>query len=282
MLKRSPKAKRNKASFYHEYNSIDIFIEDTAVGYKKLFTKLLSRILSSSHIVSDVFPLGGRIEVISACEADQLRRNRARLYIIDGDLYLLTGENLNLKGLYVLPRYCIENHLLCISALLSIMEEEDPERDLIALEGLLDFTGWVDSVKNDLLSLFIEYGVAKSIAPHLQTVKYGYKNLISGNSGDVDRDKVNTRIHTLRQQIIDHAGQNKYDAERERIGAMVTFDYDSFIKYISAKDILMPLLMMRIKKHVKITSPNLTLKHRISNICDIDSFGDVSSFICSN
>lgn len=283
MLQRNLKAKVAKATFYSDYNDIEVFIEDTAHGYSKLFVKILSRIFGGSYKIEDVFPLGGRGNVVEACKNDQGSRNKARLYIIDGDLYLLSGEEdpLDYEGLFVLPRYCIENHLLCSSALLSIMDEEEAEKSLEELESLFDYPLWVNDVKDDLLSLFIEYAVAKKIAPTLQTVAYGYSDLISCNTGKVDTTKVNTRILALRESIISLTNLELYNETKEFISSKVTLDEKSLLSFVSGKDILLPLLMLRFKRLVKTNSPNLALKMRIANVCNLESMADLPAAINS-
>lgn len=281
MLTRNLKAKVAKATFFDDYNEIDIFIEDTAKGYKKLFAKILQRVLGQNFKVENVFPLGGRTGVLRACRDDQGARDRARIYIIDGDLYLLAGENedTNLNGLFVLPRYCIENHLICKMSLLSIMEEEDPDKSLETLESLFDYDAWLNAVKSNLVDLFVEYGVAKRIAPTVQTVAYGYKGLVSSNTGEVDPIKVTSRIADVRQAIIAIAGQELYDTTKAEISSLVSHDEDSLLSVVSGKDILMPLLMMRCKRLVSLTAPNLSLKLRIANVCNLESMANLPDYI---
>ncbi|WJG20950.1 DUF4435 domain-containing protein [Vibrio furnissii] len=283
MLTRNLKAKVAKASFFDDYNEIDIFIEDTAKGYKKLFNKIIQRILGGKFKIENVFPLGGRREVLTACQSDQNSRNRARLYIIDGDLYILSGEvdDTKLNGLYVLPRYCIENHLICKMSLLSIMEEEDVDNSLETLEQLFDYDAWVDAVKSNLVDLFVEYGVAKRIAPSVQTVAFGYSGLVSSNTGEVDPIKVARRIDDVRQQTITIAGQELYDETKIEISALVDHSEESLLSIVSGKDILMPLLLMRCKRLVNIKAPNLSLKLRIANVCDLESMRELPEYIYS-
>ncbi|MEZ8197350.1 DUF4435 domain-containing protein [Vibrio splendidus] len=271
-LVRSTKAKRAKSAFYHEYNEIDIYIEDTAIGYKKIFRKLMSRYFEGSYKVSDVFPLGGRDQVLKACGNDQQPRKRPRLYIVDGDLYLLLGESIQLQGLYVLPRYCVENHLICPNALTQILEEEAPESEYEQLEDKLDFIGWINANKMHLIELFIVYAVAKKLTPTIQTVAFGYKGLISSGDGEVDATKVRHRIESLSKDVISLVGQKAYEKEYEEISSKVSFKNSELLTYISAKDILMPLLTLRLQRTTKFKVSNLTLKHRLSNRCAIESF----------
>ncbi|EKF9139808.1 DUF4435 domain-containing protein [Vibrio cholerae] len=281
MLNRNLKARVAKATFYKEYNDIDIFIEDTAHGYKKLFSKLIQRILSPNYKVENVFPLGGRLEVLESCKNDQEPRNRARLFIIDGDLYLLCGETecTELKGLYILPRYCIENHLICTESIISILEQEDPDKNYEELEEGFNYSGWVSLNKDKLIDLYLEYAIAKKIAPSLQTVAFGYSKLISSNSGDVDPVKVGNRISTLKSQIIQISGQDLYDTTRIQISNLIKYDEDSLLRFISGKDMLMPLLMMRSKKLVSFKAPNLSIKLRIADACNLESLSSMPEYI---
>ncbi|EEX92511.1 hypothetical protein VIOR3934_15856 [Vibrio orientalis CIP 102891 = ATCC 33934] len=276
MLERKSNAKKAKSKFFQQYNEIDIYIEDTAVGYKKLFTKLMSRYFKGKYQVENVFPLGGRLEVIKACHDDQVKSDRPRIYIIDGDLYLLTGEKHNLKGLYILPRYCIENHLICSESILKIMEEEDPEKEIETLRKIFDFNGWVNSNKENLLLLYIEYAIAKKIAPHIKTVSHGHKCLINDNTGIVDSEKIQNHIKEVRVSTIQATDIETYEEARSEVSQIVSFSDCDFLSYISGKDVLMPLLLMRLKKNVKTNSTNIAIKHRLSNNCSVDTFKDLN------
>ena len=87
---RSIRAKVAKSVFYKEVNDIDIYIEDTTKGYKKLYKNLFSRVFQNKYRVSEVFPIGSRGKVI----AQHKIKNSIRpyLFIIDGDLFLTTGD----------------------------------------------------------------------------------------------------------------------------------------------------------------------------------------------
>ena len=83
------------------------------------------------------------------------------LYIIDGDLHMLNGDIPNhLRGLYVLPRYCVENYLFFSeTAICETADEEEPEIDLSTIQSTLNFDNWVSDNENLLLELFIIYAI---------------------------------------------------------------------------------------------------------------------------
>ena len=57
---RSETSKSAKSVFFEDVNDIDIFIEDTAIGFEKIYAILFSRVFSDAYSVEKVFPLGGR------------------------------------------------------------------------------------------------------------------------------------------------------------------------------------------------------------------------------
>src|SRR5208283_2113686 len=122
----SSKAKKAKAVFFRQWNDIDIFIEDTEKSSKKIFRQILSRCFVDKYRVAEIFPLGGREAVITACQGDQIDGGNPRIYLIDGDLSLILGIRVpSLKRLFVLPIYCIENLLIDETAVVEVLFEEN-------------------------------------------------------------------------------------------------------------------------------------------------------------
>ncbi|EOV0147233.1 hypothetical protein ACOIXN_004718, partial [Vibrio vulnificus] len=126
---------------------------------------------------------------------------------------------------------------------------------------------------------FVEYGVAKRIAPTLQTVAFGYSGLVSTNTGEVDPEKVKRRIFDVQKETINIAGKELYDKTKAEIAALVDHNEESLLSIVSGKDILMPLIMMRCKRLVNFKAPNLSVKLRIANICDLNSMKNLPDFI---
>ena len=128
MLRRGLLARKAKALFYHKFNDVDIYVEDTGLGAKKLYEIVFGRVFEGRYRVAEIFPLGGRQAVIDKCKGDSLDSERPRVYVIDGDLELMIGVKARKdKRLVVLSRYCIENYLVDELAALSILDEEDLE-----------------------------------------------------------------------------------------------------------------------------------------------------------
>ncbi|MFQ3396339.1 DUF4435 domain-containing protein [Enterobacter mori] len=278
MLERSLAARKAKSVFFEERNTIDIYIEDTAVGYKKIYKCILNRVLGEKYLINDVFPLGGKSAVIHSWENNGNKRNRPQLYIIDGDIDLLGGIRRCEAGLYTLPYYCIENIFLCENSLLNILVEEDPERERDELSQLFNFSEWNQLNIEPLIELFIVYFLTKKYIPETPNVHYQISKLVSNNSGIVDNKKVRARITELESEIQKIISEKNYLEEKANIYATIDGNFN-IKKYISGKDYLLPLIITRMKSIVNTRISNLNLKHRVSQYCNTDDINDIESYI---
>lgn len=265
-LTRKLSAKYAKSIFFDEYNDIDVYIEDTAKGCKKLFTEILNNVFEGKYHIQHVFPLGGRIEVINKCRQSQEYNNRKEIFIIDGDLYLLTDDSLKeLKKLFCLNRYCIENYLIEEKAILNIMDEEDIYKDYTKLKEELNYQEWIEKNNELFTNLYIEYAIAKIICPDISTISYKITKLVSSNIGLLDKNKVEQRINEVKKEIIDRLGEEIYKKTRCSIESKIDCrDTNFIIKYVSGKDHLFPLLKTRINTITKISVRNTSLKLRLA------------------
>ncbi|WP_199886356.1 DUF4435 domain-containing protein [Dickeya sp. ws52] len=278
MLERRLAAKKAKSVFFEERNTIDIYIEDTAIGYRKIYKCILSRLLGENFLINDIFPLGGKSAVLCSWENDENKRNRPRIYIVDGDIDLLSGIRVCQDGLYTLPYYCIENLFICERSIIDILVEEDPEKEHDELYGLLDFEGWERANEKLLFDLFITYSIVKKHAPHFTNVNYQVSKLVNNNRGELDPEKVKRRISDLDRAVLDKISTDELKEEKEKI--MLNIKDDMRIKkYISGKDYLLPLIITRMKSIVNTKISNLNFKNRISNKCYLGDLQDISKSI---
>ena len=202
MHDRGAAAKSASSLFYEEYNDVDIYIEDTAEGYRKIFKELLNKALGTKFKIEQVFPLGNRDEVIKECKKNQESNGRKKVYIIDGDLHILNNApEPALNGLYVLPRYCVENYLFCENAIYQTADEEEWEMELEQIKDKINFNSWLTENESLLLDLFILYAICYKHTPHEQTVGYKVSKLCNSNSGIVNPDKVKARKDELKELV---------------------------------------------------------------------------------
>lgn len=270
MIERGYAARYAVSAFYESFNDIDIFVEDTAIGYEKLFATLLSRAAASTLSIDRVFPLGPRGQVLAnAANALASSSKRKAIYLVDGDLYLLTGEFENLpKNVIVLPRYCVENFLWDEASFLELVDEEDHKCDAHELVRRMDYKGWWERTTIALKPLFVIFAVSHALKSGIPTVARGMKSVCLNREGEVDLEKatqIGDEIHNL---LIAQFGRDAVQECLVRVEENVHVDNCFLTTYVSGKDFVLPLLILRMRAITRTKNSNLNLKMRLSRKCN--------------
>ncbi|MDE1460919.1 DUF4435 domain-containing protein [Spartinivicinus poritis] len=276
---RSDVAKSAKSVFFEDVNDIDIYIEDTATGYAKLYSIIFTRVFEGVYRVEEVFPIGDRKSVIKRHEC-HCSTERPSIYIVDGDLFILAGDEVeNKPGLFRLPLYCIENLLCDHEAILDVLDEEEPVITREKIADQFDYDGWVVNNCDLLFQIFIEYSISFKIDPTVQTVSYPVKDFVEANTGDLSGVKISERINALRLNSVSKVGEEQYLFIKNEMLSQFGGDPQEKLSIVSGKDYLFPLLKMRAKSTVKTQIPDINFKQRIAKRCDIEPLSQVGDYV---
>ncbi|HHY0421083.1 TPA: DUF4435 domain-containing protein [Vibrio parahaemolyticus] len=279
--RRGEKAKFARATLTIDFNEIDVYIEDTKRGYQKLYIQLLSRIFQDEYCISDVHPLGPRKRVIQNCIDKRDKLTRPSLYIVDGDLFLLKGEENELpQGVFRLPRYSIENILLDEDAILDYLDDEN-EVDLIEdIEKKLKFQNWVETNKEPLIRLFVHYSILQKNSIYgVKTIKHKVSTLTKDDSEFVDPELVELKIKECKDEIIKKIGEDLYNEQVLDVTRKVTTSDCELLTHVSGKDYIFPLIR-RLFKNVLVkefSTTNFVL--RLAKRCDVEIISDCKESI---
>lgn len=277
---RSLAAKSAKSVLFEEFNEIDIFIEDTAEGYEKIFKELFSRVFQGKYKISKVFPLGERRAVIDEHDKNKNNFKRPTLYVIDGDLFLMLNNSVSsTKGLFVLPCYCIENILIDIGSIHQLLNEECHYKDKDDLIIEFDYSNWSKTNYEPLLKLFIEYAVIFSLLPEKQTVGYQVTQLVSSNNGIIDEAKTLNRINELQSEIFHKHDHETYSLTKAKVESIVKLEEKNLTKFVSGKDYLLPLLLTRFRAITRSRTSNINLKLRLAIKCDVSLLNEAINYV---
>lgn len=279
MLERGIAARAAASVFYESFNDVDIYVEDTAIGYEKIFAKLLGRATDGIISIDRVFPLGPRSNVMDEAKK-YLHDNveRKSIFIVDGDLYLLCGEfEEKPENVISLSRYCIENFLFDERALLEILDEECYDKDLSVLKTSFNYEKWLEEAGAALNSLFVIFAVAHFTRSGIKTVKRGIKNICKDEYGNIDHEKTRLAYEEIYDELVDQFGlvvvEYVINIVRENIDAGKCF----VSTYVSGKDFILPLLFIRLKRFSGSKSSNINLKTRLANKCDVEPLMSVAN-----
>lgn len=255
-------------------------MEDTAAGVKKFYKEIFSRVFEGKYRIDTVFPLGDKPTVIMECSKNQQVDGRRRIYIVDGDLDLLTGNNPILKRLYVLKRYNIENYLIDENAIIAILDEEDLEKSADDIKTDFDFSNWIKENEEPLFELFVIYAIAKEFCPDLNTVSYKITQLVSSSTGVIDIDKVKDRKNSIEKEILKIFSKEDLNDHKKRILKRVNSSNTRKIHYISGKDFLFPLLLAKMKLITYLRPDKKVIQLRLAKKCDITELSDCVGCLC--
>lgn len=226
-------------------NEIELFVEDTSA--LNVWRTILRKFLPPDIVFNDPIPLGGRDRVLEECRKDQADDGRKKLYIIDADLDLAKGlRKPNLKHLYRLRAYCIENYLLEAGALVKLAQVLDVDVSEDEARKKLDFDNWISLNDASVRKLFVCYAISHYLCPEQPTVSYFIGRLCAAGcrEGVVCESKVNARIIRIYREI---RSVHSYDVTRETYTRMRNnCDRMCTLRFVSAKDCLLKLIFARL------------------------------------
>lgn len=289
MIERALKSKSAVSVLNEDFNDIDIYVEDTAIEAKKIYTEIISRILNNRFKIDNVIPLGGCSHVIKEWKNNKdVNDNRPKIYLIDGDYHFLNNslnkflsetELVNHKGLFVLPRYCIENYLIDFNSFIEIIYEEviTDDRDLILKK--IKFENWINENSEILTDLFIYNSICIFYNIETKTSKYKHTNLLGATPGICCSTLVSNRIDEIKNLIT--AKNSSIDIEAEYNNRKAIVEHNDFLIICTGKDYLYPMLKKYISNsYNKITHLNdSSLKIRLAKICDISELKEIENNI---
>ena len=284
MTERSTSSKSARSVLLENFNEIDVYVEDTSVETKKLYTIILNKATKSKYKIESVLPLGNSKSVIDEWKKHKfIKDGRRKIFIIDGDFYLINediSEAINdksisdLDGLYVLPKYCIENFLIDESALISIVHDDDPIKDQDEIQENLNFNEWVVKNEEQLFNLFVLYSIIIKHKVGIPSVQYSVNKLCDSPKGIVCSSKVQQHIDNLKAEI---ASKTELDVEEEILQRKrkLHLAKNKLLKFVSGKDYLFPLLKTRIKNSHKINPDNSSFKIRLAKKCSFNEIENI-------
>jgi len=279
-----PKAAQALGFLKASENDIDIYVEDNAG--QNLWLNLLKNILPGDVKLTSVSLLGGRENVLAACRGDQAREGRPRLYIIDSDFDILKNiRKPNLRHLYKLRSYCVENYLMQKDGLIRIATTFDTRTTAENAERTIDFDGWFSRNERNLEKLFTCYATVHDFELGIGTTSYKVHQLFIPNSPKFDlcTSRVNARIIGLYKKLLNDVPAGSV---REKMAEIrVNIENRPSRDYASGKDYILPsiyLLMRRafginysvesFKAHLAQFYPSnfdVYLQRRLRKICNM-------------
>lgn len=262
---------------FEPLQDVDVYVED---AHDEAFYKnLLRRIVGGKIRIERVFSLCGRKSVVDKCEQHQGVTRRA-FFIIDGDLEFVKGLDapLNSPLLYRIQAYCIENLIVCEEALSKILTEECPIEQDVAKEKI-NFEGWRRDVVPPLARLFAAYATLNNFRPEVATVSKGAGPVVEDSRGGpiFSLERLNVRVSEVIALAHEVGGQQEVDAYLRTVQTRI-LEFDDPLSAVSGKDIVLPLLLYKLRAHGCKLSHD-SLRRRLAMNCRVEPFSDLANSI---
>ena len=281
-----------RENFYQDINDVlHLYIEDTAEGYDKIYHLIFSKLFSEKFSNIKIEPIGSR-ELVLDKHKSLLQNNEApyspSLCIIDGDLYLLTKDEVCQKGLYILPMYCIENLLLRTDEenIIEFLNTNSSKiEDFSSKLKINEFHLMISSL---LVPLYDSFAIAFSLN-ELKEIEGPSPPLISNSLDRIKNKELckegiyyklsENKVNELCNEIDDlYKYCPSYSIIKSSISNKICKDSDK-LRFISGKDHLFPLLLEKLKYIGNCSIDKLKFLRYLAQKCDVKQISSCERFI---
>ncbi len=261
-------------------NDIDIYTEDEEKD-KAFYKRLFARLLDGTGIrVNDVHPLGSSDEVIRTCIADT-DTTRKKLYIVDGDIYLLYNPKQIIDNLYVLNAYCMENLVIDEDAVCNTLCEFIGEYELEEIKTLFQYDSVISIHKEKLIELFHHLALHDKYCGYFELKSIG--RYYTNNAFDLS--KVDQDISSIKQSILTRGNITLGVLENELNNLKTVFPYTSetCMQIVSGKDYLIDMMKRNaaIRLNYKLGHTKNAWKFNFAKYCNLDRLLSLRNTIIS-
>lgn len=254
MLKYSPRSAKAIGFLKKSRNDFEIFVEDTSKISEWL--AVIKTCTPDGVRINSVTALGGREDVLKACRLDQVDDGRKRLYIIDADFDFVLGiRKPNLRNLYRIRAYCLENTFLSKDLVRRLISDMAPTVDADTKAEQCD--DYLTKVWGPLLRrLFAFYAAHCAIRGGCLTCGFHVARLqIPGSSPYMpDLQKILHKAKEVFVEINSKGGVGKANLLQCKRQSMRL----PLGKVVTGKTYLLPLLSDWLKREISI---NLSIEH---------------------
>lgn len=254
MLKLGIDSLKSVSKFFAYRNDVDIYTEDKDAD-KEFYKALFKNLLGDKITINDVTPLGCKTNVINAYKTQNNTDKRKKIFIVDGDLDIILGNNLSEKNLVALDSYCIENYLIEESGIINLLYFNNGVESMDTLKSKLNFEQWLDYNSTSLIELFINFAILRKFegGPKLETAhkflgKYRKQTIL-------DKEKIrlyNKQIFDEIIKLLENVGLSNGEANKlyldtyDEIKKNWKLNNKTYLQVVSAKNYILPLLQFRI------------------------------------
>ncbi|WP_199864570.1 DUF4435 domain-containing protein [Rhizobium sp. EC-SD404] len=258
------------AALYASLNEKTIFVED-AKG-RIIHERIVESIIGPGR-VRRIIPLNGRLPLLKEWEKNKLNDNN--LYILDGDLNLLWGEEVDGTNIVQIDAYCVENIIINELNFRKLLEDYDLTETQTE-EIITSIKVSISEISDKCLGLFILYAIAFRIRK-IKTVSDGILRFCSQIK--IEKNRVDKRKRELISAIIKEIGFENFKNQKELIKNNILSSSISRERFISGKDFILPMVHKIVESKAAYKGPSTILARQLSRHVRPNDAGNYRDFI---
>lgn len=279
MLRWPERAAKSLSVFFSPLQDIDVYVEDD--DDHVFYGQLLQRFLPPDVRLRRPIGLSGRARVIEASRTHDFSK-RPALFLVDGDLPFVLGDEEELGAVHRLDAYCVENLLLCEDAVVDVVFERSAQSEKEEVRARLGWSGFLETL-SDFVGLFVWFALARRHAPSMQTVGCGVGRFLTATKKGAPAVADETKIAAVVEEIeaaLSGVEPQRLEADAQAVSArieLMTHPWD----VVSGKDFLLPLLVLHIKRAVGVPVKKRSLRLSLAMRCDLSRWAGLRDALYS-
>ena len=268
------------SSFLAYRNNITIYTEDEEKD-KEFYRILFRRLLEGTNIViNDVFPLGSCDNVYKKCLQEDCS-NGPCLYIMDGDIFIMTNPKHHIPHLYILDSYCIENKIIDEDAICQAFYNYIGKIDYDTVKTTIDYNAILNLLKRPFMCLYNYYALQQELCGYYTKDKS--VRFFDVKTNKLRYNEIKKKINEVVYEISTKKGLNHSDIKKMYIERSLSYPHtvDSLLKYVSGKDYLLPCLFAFCsnKLNFKYGLDKEAKKFQLARYCSLDGLAGLRQAI---
>lgn len=271
------------STIFKQYrNTINIYTEDK-IEDKQFYIRLLQRVLADTSIeINDIYPLGSSNEVINACENDN-DISFKKIYIVDGDIFLMYKPKTVIRNLFVLDAYCIENFVIDKVSVCHSFYNILGTKSVTEVEALINFEYMMENIKGPLIDLFFNFAILNQYKGFFTL--HNIDRFLDNKTLSIDIAKIQAEIDHIKNELITPGllTEDEYQTEISIKQSIYPRDVNTVLKIISGKDFLIPYIRKYCCNvlNFNIHLPNESWKFHFANYCELTRLSKLKMAILS-
>lgn len=216
--------------------------------------------------------LGSCDDVQQSCDEDE-DDSYAKLYLVDGDLFLMYEPKKEKKNFFPLDRYCIENFLLDQNAIVELAYANNGTKGKEILKDELCYEEIMSCIAQKMLPIYCRNAVLKCVKDRNKFKGWGY--FYDNKNKCFFQEKIEIEKEELEKEITNEVKNSEiaihmiHVMEEEH-----PHNVENALRYLSGKDCLLSYLQSQIcfKTQTNIGMDRAAIKLLLAKECDLNSF----------